>query len=68
MATPKKATQITLEMAVGDSMFLKIAKMAHSNNMTFNEQINELLTDAVNNLDSPKEKNITLAPTSTLNR
>ena len=53
MATPKKTTGITLEMAVGDAVFLKIAKMAHSNNLTFNEQINKIVQDAVNALDRP---------------
>lgn len=47
MSTPKKTTAITLEMAVGDAVFLKIAKMAHQNNLTFNEQINRIVQDAV---------------------
>lgn len=47
MATPKKTTSITLEMAVGDAIFLKIAKMAHQNNLTFNEQINQIVQEAV---------------------
>lgn len=54
MATPKKTTAITLEMAVGDAVFLKIAKMAHANNLTFNEQINKIVQDAVAELDKPK--------------
>jgi hypothetical protein len=53
MATPKKTTTISLEMSVGDAVFLKIAKMAHANNMTFNEQINKIVQDAVNSLDRP---------------
>ena len=53
MATPKKTTSITLEMAVGDSTFLKIAKMAHANNMTFNEQINKIVVDAIAAMDRP---------------
>lgn len=53
MATPKKTTAITLEMAVGDAVFLKIAKMAHANNLTFNEQINKIVEDAVASIDRP---------------
>lgn len=53
MATPKKTTAITLEMSVGDAAFLKIAKMAHANNLTFNEQINKIVQDAVHALDKP---------------
>jgi hypothetical protein len=53
MATPKKTTTISLEMSVGDAVFLKIAKMAHNNNLTFNEQINKIVQDAVNSLDRP---------------
>jgi len=53
MATPKKTTAITLEMAVGDAVFLKIAKMAHANNLTFNEQINKIVEDAVGSIDRP---------------
>jgi hypothetical protein len=53
MATPKKTTSISLEMAVGDAVFLKIAKMAHANNLTFNEQINRIVQDAVAALDRP---------------
>jgi hypothetical protein len=53
MATPKKTTTISLEMSVGDAVFLKIAKMAHNNNLTFNEQINKIVQDAVNALDRP---------------
>lgn len=53
MATPKKTTAITLEMSVGDAAFLKIAKMAHANNLTFNEQINKIVQDAVTALDKP---------------
>jgi hypothetical protein len=53
MATPKKTTTISLDMSIGDSAFLKIAKMAHANNMTFNEQINKIVQDAVNALDRP---------------
>lgn len=51
MATPKKTTTISLEMAVGDAVFLKIAKMAHANNLTFNEQINRIVQEAVAGLD-----------------
>jgi hypothetical protein len=40
-------------MAVGDAVFLKIAKMAHANNLTFNEQINRIVQDAVAALDRP---------------
>jgi len=47
MTTPKKTT-ISLEMQVGDATFLKIAKLAHANNCTFNEMVNDLLVDAVN--------------------
>lgn len=47
MTTPKKTT-IALEMQVGDATFLKIAKLAHANNCTFNEMVNDLLVDAVN--------------------
>lgn len=53
MATPKKTTAITLEMAVGDATFLKIAKMAHANNLTFNEQINKIVQDAIAAMDRP---------------
>jgi hypothetical protein len=53
MATPKKTTSISLEMAVGDAVFLKIAKMAHANNLTFNEQINRIVQEAVAGLDRP---------------
>jgi hypothetical protein len=40
-------------MAVGDAVFLKIAKMAHANNLTFNEQINRIVQEAVAGLDRP---------------
>lgn len=53
MATPKKTTTISLDMQVGDTTFLKIAKMAHSNNMTFNEQINKIVQDAIASMDKP---------------
>jgi len=53
MSTPKKTTQITLDMTIGDAQFLRIAKMAHANNMTFNEQINRIVQDAVAGLDRP---------------
>lgn len=54
MATPKKTTTITLEMAVGDATFLKIAKMAHANNLTFNDQINKIVQDAIGAMDRPQ--------------
>lgn len=47
MATPKKTTTISLDMQVGDSTFLKIAKLAHANDCTFNQMVNDLLIDAV---------------------
>jgi hypothetical protein len=47
MATPKKTTTVTLDMQVGDATFLKIAKLAHSHDCTFNEMVNKLLVDAV---------------------
>ena len=47
MATPKKTTTISLDMQVGDSTFLKIAKLAHANDCTFNQMVNDLLVDAV---------------------
>lgn len=47
MTTPKKTT-IALEMQVGDATFLKIAKLAHANDCTFNQMVNDLLVDAVN--------------------
>lgn len=49
MASAKKpkTTQITLDMAIGDALFLKIAKLAHTSNLTFNEQINKIISDAV---------------------
>jgi len=53
MSTPKKTTQITLDMNIGDAQFLRIAKMAHANNMTFNEQINQIVQSAVAGLDRP---------------
>ncbi len=53
MSTPKKTTAISLEMAVGDATFLKIAKMAHGNNLTFNEQINKIVQDAIAAMDKP---------------
>lgn len=46
MATPKK-TSVSLDMQVGDSTFLKIAKLAHARNCTFNEMVNKLLVDAI---------------------
>jgi len=52
MATPKKTTTISLDMQVGDAVFLKIAKMAHANNLTFNEQINVIVQNAVQTFDS----------------
>jgi len=53
MSTPKKTTSITLDMNIGDAAFLKIAKAAHANNRTFNDQINRIVADAVANLDRP---------------
>lgn len=53
MATAKKTTAISLDMQVGDATFLKIAKMAHANNMTFNEQINKIVQDAIAGMDKP---------------
>ena len=47
MATPKKTTTVTLDMQVGDATFLKIAKLAHTRDCTFNEMVNKLLVDAV---------------------
>ena len=47
MATPKKTTSISLDMQVGDATFLKIAKLAHANDCTFNQMVNDLLVDAV---------------------
>lgn len=47
MATPKKTTTISLDMQVGDATFLKIAKLAHANDCTFNQMVNDLLIDAV---------------------
>lgn len=47
MATPKKTTTISLDMQVGDATFLKIAKLAHANDCTFNQMVNDLLVDAV---------------------
>jgi hypothetical protein len=58
MATPKKTTAITLEMAVGDATFLKIAKMAHNNNLTFNEQINKIVQDAIGAMDNPAQPGV----------
>jgi len=55
MATPKKSTPVTLDMQIGDAVFMKIAKMAHSNNMTFNEQINRIVQDAIANFDKPQQ-------------
>ena len=49
MATPKKTTTISLDMQVGDATFLKIAKLAHANDCTFNQMVNDLLVDAVEN-------------------
>lgn len=49
MATPKKTTTISLDMQVGDSTFLKIAKLAHANDCTFNQMVNDLLVDAIEN-------------------
>lgn len=51
MATPKKTTQITLDMNLNDSTFLKIAKVAHTNNCTFNEAVNRILAEAIARLD-----------------
>lgn len=59
MATPKKTTPVTLDMQIGDAVFMKIAKMAHANNRTFNEQINAIVQDAIVNFDKP-----TVVPTS----
>lgn len=53
MATPKKTTPVTLDMQIGDAVFMKIAKMAHTNNRTFNEQINAIVQDAIANFDKP---------------
>ena len=53
MATPKKTTPVTLDMQIGDAVFMKIAKMAHGNNLTFNEQINKIVQDAITNFDKP---------------
>lgn len=53
MATPKKTTPVTLDMQIGDAVFMKIAKMAHTNNLTFNEQINKIVQDAIANFDKP---------------
>lgn len=53
MATPKKTTPVTLDMQIGDAVFMKIAKMAHANNMTFNEQVNKIVQDAIANFDKP---------------
>jgi hypothetical protein len=53
MTTPKKTT-ISLDMQIGDAAFLRIAKMAHANNLTFNQQINEILADAMRQIDAPK--------------
>jgi hypothetical protein len=55
MATPKKSTPVTLDMQIGDAVFMKIAKMAHANNMTFNEQINKIVQDAIANFDKPQQ-------------
>jgi hypothetical protein len=49
MATPKKTTTISLDMQVGDATFLKIAKLAHANDCTFNQMVNDLLVDAIEN-------------------
>ena len=54
MSTPKKTTQITLDMNIGDAAFLKIAKAAHANNLTFNEQINRIVQEAVSGIDKPR--------------
>jgi hypothetical protein len=64
MATPKKSTPVTLDMQIGDALFMKIAKMAHSNNMTFNEQINRIVQDAIANFDKPKPTTPTPLPTA----
>jgi len=53
VATPKKTTQITLDMNLNDSTFLKIAKVAHTNNCTFNEAVNRILADAIARLNEP---------------
>lgn len=53
MATPKKTTQITLEMNLNDPTFLKIAKVAHSRNCTFNEAVNRILQEALARLSDP---------------
>jgi len=53
MTTPKKTT-ISLDMQIGDAAFLRIAKMAHANNLTFNQQVNEILADAMRQIDAPK--------------
>jgi hypothetical protein len=41
-------------MQIGDAAFLRIAKMAHANNLTFNQQVNEILADAMRQIDAPK--------------
>lgn len=64
MATPKKSTPVTLDMQIGDALFMKIAKMAHSNNMTFNEQINRIVQDAIANFDKPKPTTPASFPTA----
>jgi hypothetical protein len=53
MTTPKKTT-ISLDMQIGDAAFLRIAKMAHANNLTFNQQVNEILADAMRQIDASK--------------
>jgi len=43
-------TSITLDIAIGDQTFLKIAKIAHEKNQTFNQTINGLIMSSIESL------------------
>ena len=47
MSTPKKPMQITLTLNNSDTVFLKIAKLAHDTNTTFNQQINRIVQEGI---------------------
>jgi hypothetical protein len=47
MSTPKKPMQITLTLNISDTVFLKIAKLAHDTNTTFNQQINRIVQEGI---------------------
>ena len=54
--TPVEKNLVDVEIELSESEFVDLAKLAHSNDITFNQQIEKLLTHAIEMYESdPKQ-------------